>query len=146
MRNVIALLSLGLLAGGCAGVATSPLTTSFLTTPGSGGLEIHNQTEVRMDRGNFFVVRTNVVGQSKGFALLGLFTMVPPRFSAAMDRLYAGAKIEAGKPQTTVNLVMEKSSLYFILFSIPRVTVRADIVEFVPALRTPEGLSQTGPD
>jgi hypothetical protein len=32
-----------------------------------------------------------------------------------------------------VNLIMEKDAMYFILFSIPRTSIRADVIEFVPA-------------
>jgi len=72
------------------------------------------------------------VGQCKGFSLLGIITLVPARFSMAMDRLYAQAEMQPGRPQTLANLVVERSSTYLILYSIPRVSIRADVVEFVP--------------
>jgi hypothetical protein len=78
------------------------------------------------------VVKTNVVGQARGFALLGFITMVPARFQTAMDRLYTKAEMQSGQAQTLGNIIMEKSSAYWILFSIPRISVRADLVEFTP--------------
>jgi hypothetical protein len=48
-----------------------------------------------------------------------------------MNRLYSHAEMQTGRSQTLGNLIMEKSSTYLILFSIPRVSVRADVVEFV---------------
>jgi hypothetical protein len=47
-----------------------------------------------------------------------------------MDRLYAQAQMSPGAPQTIAHLVIEQTSTYWILFGIPEVTVRADVVEF----------------
>ena len=121
MQKLIALLGLVLLTGGCASMDTMPST-----------LEIHNQTEVKLTEGNFVTVKTNVVGQAQGFSLLGFISLVPARFQTAMDRLYTKAEVKTGKPQVLGNVVMEKTSANWILFSIPRVSVRADVVEFVP--------------
>src|SRR5581483_1263801 len=109
MHKVFLLLSLVLLVGGCAGVATLPLNNLISSTPAAGSLEIHQSTDVRLEQGNFVVVRTNVVGQSKGFALLGIITMVPAQFNKAMNRLYSQAGMEMGRPQTLAGLAMEKN-------------------------------------
>jgi len=90
------------------------------------------QTEVKLTEGNFMTVKTNVVGEARGFSLFGFITMVPARFQTAMDQVYAKAEVKTGKPQVLGNVIMEKTSSYWILFSIPRVSVRADVVEFVP--------------
>jgi hypothetical protein len=131
MQRIIALVGLAALASGCASMATLPSTFGSLN-PSSASLEIHNQTEVKLTEGNFMVMKTNVVGQSRGFSLLGFITMVPARFQTAMDRLYVKAEMQSGKPQTLGNVIMEKTSAYWVLFSIPRVSVRADVVEFTP--------------
>ena len=145
MQKLIALLGLALLTAGCAGMAASQLPTTFGSlNPNSSGLEIHNQTEVKLSEGNFSVMKTNVVGQSRGFSLLGFITLVPARFQVAMDRLYTKAQMQSGRPQTLGNVVMEKTSAYWILFSVPRVSVRADVVEFTP--NRPMILVPHGPD
>lgn len=131
MQKVIALLGVLLLTGGCASVATLPSTFSSLN-PSSASLEIHNQTEVKLTEGNFVVVKTNVVGYAHGFSLLGFITVSPARFETAMGRLYSKAEMESGKSQTLGNLIVEKTSAYWVLFSIPRVSVRADVLEFTP--------------
>src|SRR5271170_7198265 len=128
MLKLIAGLGLVALLSGCAGVATSAL----LNLPGSPSLDLRNQTNVKLSEGNFFLVKTNVFGQSRGFALLGLITIVPPEFNTAFSRLYSQAGMESGKPQTLANVVVEKSGSYWILFSLPKYTVRADVVEFFP--------------
>src|SRR6202000_965642 len=86
------------IVGGCAGAAALPSTFSSLN-PNTSALEIHNQTEVKLTEGNFVVVKTNVVGQARGFSLLGFITVSPARFQTAMDRLYVSAQMQSGKAQ-----------------------------------------------
>ena len=121
------------LAGGCAAVSTLPFT-SMVGSPNPSALEIYTGTEVRLQDANFIVTKTNVVGQSKGFSLLGFLTIVPAKFTTAASRLYTQAQMQQGRPQTLANMVMEKDSLYLILFSIPRTAIRADVIEFTPAV------------
>jgi hypothetical protein len=125
----LALLGL-VLTGGCAAVSTLPLA-SVIGSPNASALEIHSSTEVRLQAPNFIVTKTNVVGQSKGFSLLGILTIVPAKFTAAASRLYAQAEMQQGRSQTLANMVMEKDSMYLVLFSIPRTAIRADVIEFI---------------
>ena len=63
MQKFVLLLSCAALAAfvtGCASVAALPSTFGSLN-PGGSSLEIHNQTEVKLDEGNFVVMKTNVV-------------------------------------------------------------------------------------
>jgi hypothetical protein len=132
---LVSLLGLVALAGGCAAFAALPLG-SVLGSPNSAALQIQNSTEIRLQEKNFIVIRTNMVGQASGFSLLGILTIVPARFTTAMNRLYADAQMKEGRPQTLANLVMEQDSSYFILFSIPKTSIRADVIEFTPASPT----------
>ena len=117
------------LLGGCA--ALPALTGVSLLPTGSASADLHSATTVKLEQSNFTMVKANAVGQSKGFALLGLITIVPARFSTAMDRLYEHAELRPGRAQTLANVVAERSSTYLVLYSIPRVSIRADVVEFV---------------
>jgi len=130
MLKFVLIAGLALVLSGCAAFSTLPLVSS-LVPYGSANANFHTSTAVKLDQANFTTVKTNVVGGSKGFALLGLITLSPARFSTAMDRLYAQAEIHTGRPQTLANVVVERSSTYLILYSIPRVSIRADVVEFV---------------
>jgi len=131
--SLFALLGLVALSAGCAGAAATELPSAFSSmNPSASSLEIHNQTELRLTEGNFSVVKTNVVGDARGFALLGFITLVPARFETAMGRFYSKAEMQTGRPQTLGNLIVEKTSAYWVLFSIPRVSVRADLLEFTP--------------
>jgi hypothetical protein len=129
---LLALLGLVALAAGCAAFSALPVA-SMMGSPNAAALEIHNSTDVRLQAANFIVTKPNVVGQSKGFSLLGLLTIVPADFTKAMDRVYAQAEIQPGRSQTLANLNMERNSTYLILFSIPRISICADVIEFIPA-------------
>ncbi len=61
----------------------------------------------------------------------------PATLSKAMQRMYAAAQMQPGQPQSIAHLVVEQTSSYYILFGIPKVEVRADIVEFKSGERRP---------
>src|SRR6185312_14091857 len=100
--SLLAVLGLAAFSTGCAGLAASSALPESLSSlnPNTTALEIHNQTELKLSEGNFSVVKTNVVGQARGFALLGFITLVPARFQTAMDQLYSKAGMQSGQPQT----------------------------------------------
>jgi hypothetical protein len=134
-RSALRLLPLALISGavllinGCAAMATMPIS-SLLNSGGSPPYQVLQVTQVRLDQQNFVVAKTNVVGQSKGFSLLGFITIVPAKLDTAMNRMYAHAQVQEGQPQTIANVVTEQNSSYFILFGIPHTTVRADLIKF----------------
>ena len=62
-----------------------------------------------------------------------------------MSRLYNKAEMQPGRPQTLVNLAMEKDATYFILFSLPRTAIRGDVIELFqqpPSWYRPQGPSE----
>jgi len=140
MAKIILSLAAGALLSGCA--AITPLS-SLLSTPGSGPppLQVHDQTSVTLAEDNFMLVKTNVSARSRGFSLLGLITIVPPTLTKAMNGLYEQSDMRVGKPQTLAHLIIERANTYWILFGIPEVDVRADVVEFKPAAK-PEPKSE----
>jgi hypothetical protein len=125
------LLAGGLLMSGCAALlpAGSMVGPLLGTTP---PLQVTEQTNVKLAGDNFVVVKTNIVGRSKGFSLLGFITICPATVTTAMNRLYAEAQMRPGEPQTMAHLTVERSSSYWVLFGIPRVEVHADVVQFLP--------------
>jgi hypothetical protein len=129
IRATFVLAALALLSG-CTSVA--PVASSMAGPLSQQPVLANTQTSVNLSEGNFVVVKTNVVGRSKGFSLLGLITIYPATTTKAISRLYAEAGMQEGKPKTVAHLVIEHSSMYFILFSIPEISARADIVQFHP--------------
>ncbi|HTD66884.1 MAG TPA: DUF6567 family protein [Candidatus Limnocylindria bacterium] len=106
-----------------------PLTPDWLK-PASSSAQILSSTHVTLTGNNFRIVETNVIGKSRGFKLLGLITLKPVSYTRAMSRLYDQAQVEPGRPQALANVVHESSSIYLILFSLPKITIRADLIEF----------------
>jgi len=99
--------------------------TSVGTFPHSTG------TSVDLSRDNYRVVTANAIGESSGFKLLGIIPFKSPRYTEAMSDLYLRSGLEEGRAQALANVSQERSTMYVILFSIPKLTVRADIVEFL---------------
>ena len=88
-------------------------------------------TQVDLSRGNYRVIQSNVTGESWGVSLLGFIPIVSPSYTAAMSALYARfGGLEHGKPQALVNVVQETHSIYLVVVSLPKLSVRADIIEF----------------
>lgn len=129
-RN-LTLLAGCLLLGGCAAVAPAGAVISPLLSP-SPPAQITEHTEIKLDRDNFVLVKPNVQGRSRGFSLLGFVTIVPATVTKAMTRMYVAAQMPPGEAQTVAHLAVEHSSSYWVLFGIPKVEVRADVVQFIP--------------
>ena len=104
-----------LVAVGCTSTGTYPATSG---------------TQVDLSRKNFRLVKANAIGTSSGFELFGFIPFAAPRYTEALSNLYRQAGVTEGAAQTLTNVTQEKSSLYLILFSIPKLTVRADVIEF----------------
>ena len=100
MRKLLtlAVALLALLAGGCAAVSVLPLA-ALMGSPNAAALEIHSQTDIRLETADFMVIKPNVIGESEGFSLLGILTIVPPKFTEAMNRLFTQAEMQPGRPK-----------------------------------------------
>lgn len=106
-----------------------PITPDWLKG-GEKSIGVLNSTHVTLTGDNYTILEKNVVAKSKGFKLLGLISLRSASYTEAMSRLYAKANVEQGHPQALANVVYESTSSFFILFSIPKVTIRADLIEF----------------
>jgi len=126
-------------AGLCGCASAVPAVSSGAGLIGQHPASAHTQTSVNLSQGNFVLVKTNVVGQSKGFSLLGFIPIYPARLTTAMDRLYANAEIQPGQSESLAHLITEHSSSYWILFSLPEVTARADVIQFIPKTESGDG-------
>ena len=97
----------------------------------TGSFPHASETVVALSTNNYLVVKANAVGTSSGFKLLGLLPLSVPRYTAAMSDLYRSSSVHEGRAYALANVIQERSSAYLILFSVPTLTVRADIVEFM---------------
>lgn len=114
---------------GCAAAIPALPALSGLIPP-QPGTQVLTSTRVNLSGQNYKIVKANVIGSSLGFSFLGLFTFKSPHYDEAITALYQDAAFSEGKALAIVNVVYENSSSYFILFALPKITVRADIIEF----------------
>ena len=132
MKHLFRLLCVWFLVTGCAPIPPLPFTLPLPS--GSGQASVLTLTEVNLAQRNYRVVKTNVAGTSRGFALLGLISVKPPNAIEAFARLYEAGGISEGNALALINVLQQSSAPYFILFSLPEITFRADVVEFVDTL------------
>jgi hypothetical protein len=88
-------------------------------------------TGVTLSQNNFKMIKPNATGTSHGFALLGIIPIVDPTVEVAKEHLYAtlGEPL-TGRAVALANQSVNHSTIYLILFSVPKVTVSADVIEF----------------
>ena len=113
--------------------------------PSQKSAQLLHQTQVTLAGNNYNILEPNVIGRSRGFKLLGLISFRGASHTEAMSRLYHRAGVEQGRPQALANVLVESSSTYFILFSIPKVTIRADLIEFTGDEPPDEEMNDTSP-
>ena len=97
----------------------------------SGKMDQSTGTGVVLKSNNYKVLKAGARGDSYGFYLLGLIPIVSPSYADAKHDLYQGTghKLE-GRSVALANQTEDTSTIYLILFSFPRITITADIVEF----------------
>jgi hypothetical protein len=137
MFRFLVILGFCLVLSGCAALA--PLSLLNHPPADSPPAQVNEQTRVDLAKDNFTLVKTNVWGRSKGFSLLGFVTIYPPTLTKAMQRMYGSAGMQTGQAQSVAHLIIEQTSSYWILFAIPKIDVRADIIEFSPEVKSVEG-------
>lgn len=101
----------------------------------SSRVELRGQsttTAVALNGKNYRMIKPGAVGTSHGFKLLGIFPFASPHHSTARSKLYASVDQPlTGKAVALTNELEDKSTLYLILFSVPKLTITADVIEFV---------------
>ena len=108
----------------------------FITGCVSSTHKLSNYTEVDVDlsKRNFRVIKPNLIGESYGFRLLGIIPIISASYSRAMTDLSSEANIstnilETGK--TVLVGTVEETHTFLFLFSIPKLTIRADLIELL---------------
>ena len=97
----------------------------------SGEFRQSSGTQVNLTGNNYKVVKAGAKGHSSGFRLLGIVPFANPNYADAKADLYRSiGEPLTGRSLALANQTEDKSSIYLILFSIPKVTVTADVVEF----------------
>jgi hypothetical protein len=107
------------------------LISIILTSCSSpSGLGHGTGTQVDLGKKNYRIIKSNAVGSSWGFWLFGIIPIVPISHTEAITNMCEKSSLKEGAAQAYINVAEEKTSIYLILFSLPKLSVRADIVEF----------------
>lgn len=124
MKNKTALL-IGAL---CAGIL---ITTGCSTTRVENNAA-STQTEVSLNRGNYKMIQAGAEGRSYGFRfLLGIIPITAPSTADARADLYRSLNQPlTGRSVALVNVNEDRSTTWLLLFSIPKIVITGDVVEF----------------
>ena len=142
MKRIFSIISLG---AACAIISTGCVfygRTSGQTEPA-----------VSLSGKNYRVIKEGAMGKSSGFKLLGFIPVTSPKYARAKASLYKSVgEPLGGRAVDLANQTEDRSSLYLVLFSIPRITLTADVVEFIdtttggdPATGTATTIINAGP-
>ena len=97
-----------------------------------GSMSGNTNTHVDLVGNNYKMLKPGASGSSSGFKLLGLIPFFEPSYAEAKTNLYNSTGLDlTGHAVALANQTEDHSNMYLILFSIPKVTVTADIVEFI---------------
>jgi hypothetical protein len=89
-------------------------------------------TDVSLSQKNYKVIKAGATGTSHGFRLLMILPLGSPTYATAKQSLYQSVgEPLTGRAVALANQTEDRSSLYLILFSIPKVTITADVIEFI---------------
>ena len=111
--NVIVIIALCLFLTGCAT---------------SGKMSQLSTANTALDKGNYRVISSNVRGTDSGFWLL-FIPFSTPSYGDAMESLHEKVSLE-GRATSLINVTEDKSTFTLLLFSIPKLTITADVIEF----------------
>lgn len=98
------------------------------------------ETQVNLNHANYKVIKAGAEGRSYGFRfLLGIIPITAPSTAAARADLYKNVgESVSGRSVALVNVMEDRSTTWLLLFSVPKIVVTGDVVEFAQ-----EGSSQT---
>jgi hypothetical protein len=101
-------------------------------------------TAVALTNKNYRMIKPGATGTSFGFRLLGIIPFGSPHYAAARSKLYSSVNQPlAGKAVALTNELEDRSTLYLILFSVPELTITADVIEFIDPNQDDSGKSKS---
>ena len=95
-----------------------------------GELPYKSGTKTDLNRANFRMIKASARGSDIGFKLLCFIPFIAPSYVDAMEDLHSKVEME-GRATALVNVTQDKSEVFLILFSIPKIKITADVIEFI---------------
>ena len=114
-------------------VAVAVVALMLSACGGHGQMDQGTTTGVQLSHNNYRVLKAGASGSSTGFWFL-FIPIVPRSYASAQADLYrsVGEPLE-GRSVALANKTEDRSFFTLLLFSLPRLTVTADVVEFTDA-------------
>lgn len=100
----------------------------------SGGMQQSTDAGVTLREANYKIVKAGARGTSRGFYLLGFIPITTPKYANAKSSLYrsVGQPLE-GRSIALANQTEDRSTVWLLLFSLPKIVITADVIEFNPS-------------
>src|SRR5215469_14578348 len=114
----------------------APLAAAIFMTAGCADTKVEGtpstETDVSLTHGNYKMIKAGAEGKSYGFRfLLGIISITAPETADARTDLYKSVGQDlSGRSVALVNVVEDRSTTWLLLFSIPKITLTGDVVEF----------------
>ena len=96
MTKLFPILIVHALFAGCAAVPILPLVSPFLSGQQP---QVSTITSVQLATQNYKIVKTNMVGTSRGFSLLGFISLMSPDYAEATAQLYQAGESPKERPR-----------------------------------------------
>ena len=87
-------------------------------------------TDASLNMSNYRVVKAGATGQSSDFRWLGLFPVRTPYATAKQNLYNSVGENLTGRSIALANMTEDKSAINLGLFTITRLTLTADVIEF----------------
>jgi hypothetical protein len=114
-----------------AAIALCFMVTTGGCAPSRGKITGSTGTGVKLTGDNYRVIKAGARGEDSGFALFGIIPFASPSYADAKAELYdsVGEPLK-GRAVALANQTEDRSTIYLILFSLPKITLTADVIEF----------------
>jgi hypothetical protein len=126
------------------------LCAAILITTGCASTRVDSnpstQTEVTLTHANYKMLQAGAEGRSYGFRfLLGIIPIAAPSTADARADLYhnVGQSVN-GRSVALINVTEDRSTTWLLLFSIPKIVITGDVVEFEQDTPAPPIQQATG--
>ena len=125
------------------------LSAAVLITSGCARSRVENnmpstQTQVTLTHGNYKMIKAGAEGRSYGFRFfLGIIPITAPSTAAARADLYNSlGQSMSGRSVALINTTEDRSTTWLLLFSVPKIVLTGDVVEFAQD-GSPQAVLQT---
>ena len=113
------------------------LSVALMLSAGCSSTRVENnasstETQIDLNHANYKMIKAGAEGRSYGFRLfLGIIPITAPNTAAARADLYSsvGESVN-GKSVALINVTEDRSTTWLLLFSVPKLVITGDVVEF----------------